>query len=129
MKTQSLGLLISFICLFINVSCSNDHSEQPNFAATWPCENGMADIYPCNGYDLMSYLSLEDLTPETINGGNIVGNDSWGWTDPSTNKEYALVGLSSHVAFVDLSDPSAPVLVGVLPTATVNSIWRDIKVY
>ena len=129
MKIQPLGLLISFICLFINVSCSNDCSEQPNFAATWPCENGMADIYPCNGYDLMSYLSLEELTPETINGGNIVGNDSWGWTDPSTNKEYALVGLSSHVAFVDLSDPSAPVLVGVLPTATVNSIWRDIKVY
>ena len=77
----------------------------------------------------MSYLSLQDLTPEGVNNGSISGNDSWGWTDPNTNKEYALVGLSSHAAFVDISDPSLPFLLGVLPTATVNSSWRDIKVY
>ena len=93
-----------------------------------PCENGMADIYPCDGYDLMSYMSLDDLTPGT-GGGNLSGNDSWGWTDPTTNKEYALVGLNSHAAFVDISNPIIPILVGVLPTATVNSSWRDIKVY
>ena len=91
------------------------------------CINGFADIYPCNGYDLISYMSLEDLTPVT--GGNLSGNDSWGWTDPTTNKEYALVGLNSHAAFVDISNPVAPVLIGILPTATVNSSWRDIKVY
>lgn len=93
-----------------------------------PCTNGMADVYPCNGYDLMSYMSLDDLTPMT-GGGSLSGNDSWGWTDPTTNKEYALDGLNSHAAFVDISNPVAPVLVGVLPTATVNSSWRDIKVY
>jgi choice-of-anchor B domain-containing protein len=76
----------------------------------------------------MSYMSLDDLTPGT-GGGNLSGNDSWGWTDPTTNKEYALVGLNSHAAFVDISEPSLPVLLGVLPTATVNSSWRDIKVY
>ena len=88
----------------------------------------MADIYPCDGYDLMSYMSLDDLTPGT-GGGSLSGNDSWGWTDPTTNKEYALVGLNSHAAFVDISNPIAPILVGILPTATVNSLWRDIKVY
>ena len=31
-----------------------------------PCDNGMADIYPCDGYDLMSYMSLDDLTPGTV---------------------------------------------------------------
>ena len=92
------------------------------------CDNGLADRYPCNGYDLMSYMSLDDLTPDT-GGGNLSGNDSWGWTDPTNNKEYALVGLNSHAAFVDISIPVAPVLVGILPTATVNSSWRDIKVY
>jgi|TARA_B110000967_G_scaffold39823_1_gene39588 choice-of-anchor B domain-containing protein len=94
-----------------------------------PCENGMADIYPCNGYDLMSHMTLSELSVGSPGAGNINGNDSWGWTDPSTDKEYALVGLSSHAAFVDISNPSAPLLVGVLPTATVNSTWRDIKVY
>lgn len=94
-----------------------------------PCESGMADIYPCNGYDLMSHLTLSELTINGFGGGAIEGNDSWGWTDPTTNKEYALVGLSSHTAFVDVSDPVNPILLGILPTATVNSIWRDIKVY
>ena len=27
-----------------------------------PCINGFAGIYPCNGYDLIGYLSLEDLS-------------------------------------------------------------------
>jgi len=74
-------------------------------------------------------MSLDDLTPEGINNVNLAGNDSWGWTDPDTGKEYALVGLNSHTAFVDISNPSMPILVGALPTATLNSIWRDIKVY
>ena len=114
-------------------SCSNifydNNGATPIFTATWPCENGIADVYPCNGYDLMGYMSLNDLTPDGVNNGNLAGNDSWGWTDPDTGKEYALVGLNSHTAFVDISNPSMPILVGALPTATLNSIWRDIKVY
>ena len=117
----------------LSTSCSNiiydNNVASPVFTATWPCENGIADVYPCNGYDLMSYMSLDDLTPEGINNVNLAGNDSWGWTDPDTGKEYALVGLNSHTAFVDISNPSMPILVGALPTATLNSIWRDIKVY
>ena len=117
----------------LSTSCSNiiydNNVASPVFTATWPCENGIADVYPCNGYDLMSYMSLDDLTPEGINNINLAGNDSWGWTDPDTGKEYALVGLNSHTAFVDISNPSMPILVGALPTATLNSIWRDIKVY
>jgi choice-of-anchor B domain-containing protein len=124
--------LILCIAIGLLTSCGNetygDELAPQTYTATWPCENGMADIYPCNGYDLMSYMSLQDLTPGT-GAGSLSGNDSWGWTDPTTNKEYALVGLNSHAAFVDISNPVAPLLIGVLPTATVNSSWRDIKVY
>tara|TARA_B100000900_G_scaffold214708_2_gene181872 strand:- start:5964 stop:7259 length:1296 start_codon:yes stop_codon:yes gene_type:complete len=93
-----------------------------------PCENGYAGIYPCDGFDLIGYLSLEALSIGVVSG-SLSGNDSWGWTDPENGKEYALVGVSSHTAFVDMSDPDNLILVGVLPTATVNSSWRDIKVY
>ncbi len=114
-------------------SCSNifydNNGATPIFTATWPCENGIADVYPCDGYDLMGYMSLNDLTPDGVNNGNLAGNDSWGWTDPDTGKEYALMGLNSHTAFVDISNPSMPILLGALPSATLNSIWRDIKVY
>ena len=121
------------IVIGISSSCRyniyDNDSLDPVFTATWPCENGIADVYPCNGYDLMSSLSLEDLTPEGVNDGNITGNDSWGWTDPENGKEYALVGLNSHTAFIDISNPSMPILLGALPSATLNSTWRDIKVY
>jgi choice-of-anchor B domain-containing protein len=86
------------------------------------CENGMAQIYPCLGYDLLSVISISNF-------GSKAGNDNWGWTDPETGKEYVLSGLDDGTAFVDISDPENPVILGKLPTATVSSWWRDIKVY
>ena len=87
-----------------------------------PCSSGMAGGYPCNGYDLLSHIPLS-----TFNAGS--GNDSWGWTDPQTGKEYSLVGLNNGTAFVDTSDPVNPIYLGKLPTHTQSSTWRDIKVY
>ena len=31
--------------------------------------------------------------------------------------------------FIDITDPTNPVYLGKLPTATVDSSWRDMKVY
>ncbi|MEM9142036.1 MAG: choice-of-anchor B family protein [Bacteroidota bacterium] len=87
-----------------------------------PCENGMAGIYPCEGYDLLGRISLADFSATE-------GNDIWGWADPITGSEYALMGLDNGVAFVDVSDTEDLVFLGKLPTATVSSPWRDIKVY
>lgn len=92
------------------------------FTAQSVCENGFADVYPCNGYDLMAHLTLADL-----NAG--VGNDIWGWVDSTTGREYALVGVDNGTAFVDITDPANSLYLGKLPTATTNSTWRDIKVY
>ena len=86
------------------------------------CTDGMAGTYPCRDIDLMAFLPHGE-----IGGGS--GNDLWGWTDPITGREYALVGRSTGTAFVDISDPRAPVYLGNLPTATVNSTWRGIKVF
>lgn len=90
--------------------------------AQTPCENGMAGQYPCNGYDLQSFISLTEMD-------GIRGNDSWGWTDPQDGKEYAIMGLKNGTAFIDISDPINPVYLGKLPSHTGESIWRDIKVY
>jgi choice-of-anchor B domain-containing protein len=87
-----------------------------------PCVNGMAGTFPCRNIDLASFLPLAD-----IGGGS--GNDIWGWTDPATNKEYAIMGRSSGTAFVDITDAERPVYLGNLPTHGVNSVWRSIKVY
>ena len=57
------------------------------------------------------------------------GNDLWGWKDEETGREYALMGMTNGIAFVDVSDPENPVFLGRLPTETSESDWRDIKVY
>ncbi len=89
-----------------------------------PCENGLAGEYPCDGYDLMAHIPIAEL-----GGAGAQGNDSWGWTDELTGKEYALIGTTTGAAFVDISEPILPVLLGTLPSATTESPWRDIKVY
>ncbi len=87
-----------------------------------PCNNGFANGFPCNGYDLMAHIDLNTLNANS-------GNDSWGWTDPVDNKEYAIMGLNNGTAFIDISQPSNPIYLGKLPTHTTNSSWRDIKVF
>lgn len=92
---------------------------------TSPCVDGLAEGYPCNKVDLIGHLDLVALG--TTAGGS--GNDMWGWTDPDTGKEYALVGLNNGTAFVDMSDPDHLVRLGNLPTHSSNSTWRDLKTY
>ena len=90
------------------------------------CANGMAGIYPCNGIDLVSYL-----TGEEIGATQGLVNDMWGWTDPVTGTEWALVGHTLGTAFVSLEDPVDPLYAGMLPLTdgASPSAWRDIKVY
>ena len=83
--------------------------------------------FACGNVDMLSFVSVADL-------GGARGmrlNDVWGWTDPETNKEYALVGRMDGTAFVDITDPVNPKYLGELPkpdSANAN-VWRDIKVY
>jgi len=90
-----------------------------------PCENGNAGQYPCLNVDLVSQLTLAEMggSPETK------GNDIWGWSDPQTGGEYVLMGLTDGTAFVNIEDPDNPRYLGTLPTHTISSTWRDIKVY
>jgi choice-of-anchor B domain-containing protein len=91
-------------------------------SAQTPCVGGMAAGYPCNGYDLQSHIPLSTMNTSGA-------NDSWGWTDPSDGKEYALVGLEDGTAFIDISDPINPIYLGKLPTHTSSIVWRDVKTY
>lgn len=86
------------------------------------CVGGSAGDFSCSGISLRQRVSLE-----TMNG--TTGNDIWGWVDAQSGNEYALMGMTNGTAFVDVTDPENPVLLGNLPTETVQSAWRDIKVY
>jgi len=83
----------------------------------------MAGDFPCDQVDLYSRVTLGDL------GGVQNMNDIWGWTDSDSGREFAIVGLRNGTSFVEVTDPLNPVVLGVLTTASQNSLWRDIKVY
>jgi choice-of-anchor B domain-containing protein len=59
-------------------------------------------------------------------------SDIWGWTSLDTGDEYAIVGTTSGVAFVRVTDPTAPEFLGLVPTTnpdTLRNFWWDIKTY
>ncbi|NND44705.1 MAG: choice-of-anchor B family protein, partial [Xanthomonadales bacterium] len=86
------------------------------------CASGVSGGFACNNVELLARLPLD-----AIGGGS--GSDSWGWKDIATHRYYALVARSNGTAFVEVTDPEAPVYLGNLPSTSGNAPWRDVKVY
>lgn len=110
---------------FNNVVAANANEDSNAPRGHAPCIQGVAaDSFGCNKVDMLSHLTLGDL-------GLSFANDMWGWTDPQTRKDYALVGGIEGTVIVDISDPKRPDIVGTLPAHTIvaNIFWRDIKVF
>ncbi len=87
-----------------------------------PCVGGLAAGYPCSNVDLLSFTPVATFFSTST-------NSLWGWTDPTTQLEYALIGANDGLAMFELSDPTHPKYLGKLPTHTGSSIWRDVRVY
>lgn len=90
--------------------------------AQTPCEDGMAGMFPCDGYDLYNYIPLAMV------GGGDNGNDCWGWVDEESGREFVLFGRSNGTSFVEITDPVNTAYRATMHTASVSSLWRDIKV-
>ncbi len=92
-----------------------------------PCAEGQSAGFECDNVDVISFLPIKDLS----GGRGAMINDIWGWTDPETGHEIAIVGRSDGTAFVDLTDPHNPVMLGDLPKTpgSRSAAWRDMKVH
>ncbi len=83
-------------------------------------------VYPSLNINLLAHL-----TPET----DLTGQDNrkysgcWGWYQASKNKEYAIVGTSSKTYFIDVSNPTAPIINDSVMAKRAGCIWREIKTY
>lgn len=148
MYNSRLRAIALLLMAFLIASCSNtpsgniddtdndDVGNTPVISAD--CESGLAGEYPCSNVNLLAHIPVADLLGERL-------NDIWGWTDTQTGKEYALVGMTDRVTFVDISTPTQPLVIGTLPESInnkmkssasknlydeeENSTWRDVKVY
>jgi len=95
-----------------------------------PCSNGTAGGFQCNGMTLQGKLSIAQMGGRSYGSNDpMEAQDSWGWVDPSNNKEYAIVALNDGTAFVNISNPNSPVFLGKMNTRTGTSWWRDVKIF
>ena len=90
-------------------------------------DDGKASAFECRSTGLLSYLPISAIGGKR--GVNLSG--SWGWTDPVTGRDIAIVGRTDGTAFVDVTDPVNPRYLGdLLRTKGSNaSSWREIKTY
>lgn len=132
-KKISLKYVLIVLCGSFIIACSKDDDAvsseelEENSGALErtpiaPCENGMAGDFPCKDYDLASHISLSEFSATSA-------NDSWGWKDPNTGKEYVIIGLDNGTAFIDISIPTEPLYLGKLQTQSAPAAHRDMKVF
>ena len=90
-------------------------------------EDGEVAGYACEDVELLSFL------PVSAVGGRrgIMVSDIWGWTDPDTGREYAILGRFDGTSFIDVTDAENPRYLGNLPLTegARPNLWRDMKVY
>ena len=75
------------------------------------CAEDTADQFPCSNVDILSFLPVAEIG----GGRGVETNDVWGWTDPQSGREYALVGRTDGTAFIDVTDANHPRYLGNLP--------------
>jgi choice-of-anchor B domain-containing protein len=134
MNFKRLSLFLAILLLSTNLFAISidakipDHSNRNMAPGTpltlTPCVSGMAGPYPCNKIDLLAFVPIASMG--CTGSGNVVE----GWVDPTTDKEYALMGCDNGVSFLDVTDPENPIWLGRLPGHNgSSSLWRDIRVY
>lgn len=111
-----VGLVLALLTLAVRALPAGAQS------AGFECVDGQAGPFPCENIDLEGSMTLPEL-------GSFSGNDVWGWTDPETDRQYAIVGTATGTGFVDVTEPSSPVMLGTLPRAGLGDslYWSDIK--
>ena len=87
-----------------------------------PCVNGRAGFFPCKNVDLQAFVPSAELEGGTM-------SDIWGWADPKTKREYALMGSSEGLKIIDVSSPTKPVYLGTLLKPDSALVWQDVEVY
>jgi choice-of-anchor B domain-containing protein len=83
------------------------------------CVDGRAAGFPCDRVHLLAYLPLSAV------GSSDGTNDVWGFSEGG--REFVLLGLRNGIAFVEITNPTAPLYLGRLPGE--QSIWRDIEIH
>ena len=139
MRVRRIGIVTLLMFLFVAPSAF----AQGISGARQVCDGGQAAGFACSNVDIISLMERSQLTVDPVEldpFGNVVQpnfhlNDMWGWKHEASGRSFLLVGRTDGTAFVEVTDPYNPRLLGDLLSNYVktdgsrNTSWRDIKVY
>ncbi len=118
MKLQIPAALL--IVLVLSIGTFADEGDSIHRPLPAPGTSGSGTIpFTATGIVLLGWLPLS-----TLDAAANSGSSCWGYTSPS-GREYAIIGVSSGTAFVEITDPGRPVLVSLQPGP--SSLWRELK--
>ena len=80
---------------------------------------------PSTTFESQNVTLLSWIPLSAFPGGHGAGNDCWGYTSP-TGREYAIMGLQRGFGFVEVTDPTSPVIIDWVEGP--SSAWHDVKV-
>ncbi len=99
--------------------------RQPRTVAALTCalltSAAVAGEFTFQNVELLSQVPLGDFSFNPSSA-----SDCWGYTSPS-GREYALVALRNALAVVEITTPTAPVIVEEI--GHTNCLWGDVKVF
>lgn len=88
--------------------------------------NYKAQIYPGLNITLLAHLDPEK---DNTNADGRKYSGCWGWAQTAKNKEYAIVGTSNQTYFIDVTNPTNPLIVDSVKGKRIGGTYREIKTY
>lgn len=93
----------------------------PGYRADLDDDPLAAAVFDSLNVELLSWLTVKDFGDQMT-----WASDCWGYVSAS-GREYAILCLSDGTAFVEITNPRAAKIIGVIDGP--HSTWRDVKIY
>ena len=122
MRMSSRSLRVVLTALVVLSATSFPARAQAPEGGVTKCVNGEAGGFPCHKIDLLAHVPLG-----AVEGGGV--SDVWGWVDPESGNEYAVLGGAGGVRFFDVTKPTTPVYLGrMVGKAEVALPWVEMEI-
>ena len=119
---RKITLALALALMLTTLPAGLPATAQSAPAASAKCKNGKAGEYLCKNIDLAAHV------PAEVMGGAGIA-DVWGWVDPETKREYAILGSTDGVQFLDVTKPTEPVYLGRLAGKADGAfLWQELEI-
>lgn len=121
--------VLAVVVMGFSLASAHDGEGGKGIGSSGGAGSGGSGPFDYSGMKFHANLTLDQIG--NLGASNVIGNDVWGWTDQASGREFAMMGLTNGTSFVEVTNPDAPVYLGSLKMTdgTVNTAWRDVKVY